>query len=52
MNECNICPYILPLLQVHELSPDDVEDLIYGVATRDGFWEHIGEVPYSILYPR
>ncbi|KAN0131849.1 hypothetical protein V8E53_010377 [Lactarius tabidus] len=28
--------------KVHELSPDDVEDLIYGVATRDGFWEHIG----------
>ncbi|KAN0134153.1 hypothetical protein V8E53_008042 [Lactarius tabidus] len=27
--------------KVHELSPDDVEDLIYGVATRDGFWEHI-----------
>jgi hypothetical protein len=52
MNKCSLRPYIPPLLQVHELSQDDVEDLIYGVATRDGFWEHIGEVRYGILYPR
>ncbi|KAN0141161.1 hypothetical protein V8E53_000917 [Lactarius tabidus] len=29
--------------KVHKLSPDNVEDLIYGVATCNGFWEHISE---------